>query len=211
MSGRKSIRVGRPRYIVFAGINGAGKSTLYRSGMWARRPGDLAAPRVNPDEILVAHGDDPGDIHAQMRAGREAIKLINEYFDQGISFNQETTLSGRSCLRDIKRARELGYHVVMCYVGVESPELANERIAHRVALGGHAIDPQEVVSRYRKSIDHLLEAAPLCDELYLFDNTQRLTVVAAFGHRSVTYPIFPMQCSWVAGFLEHIDRAFRGR
>lgn len=199
----------KPRYIVFAGINGAGKSTLYRSGLWARRESDLGAPRINPDEILVANGDDPTDIRAQMRAGREAIKLINEYFDRGISFNQETTLSGRSCLRDIKRAHDLGYHVVMCYVGVDSPEVANERIAHRVALGGHAIDPQEVVSRYRKSIDHLLEAGMLCDELYLFDNTQRLTVVAAFGNRSVTYPVYPVRCDWAADVLAQLDRMFR--
>lgn len=199
----------KPRYIVFAGINGAGKSTLYRSGLWARRESDLGAPRINPDEILVANGDDPTDIRAQMRAGREAIKLINEHFDRGISFNQETTLSGRSCLRDIKRAHDLGYHVVMCYVGVDSPEVANERIAHRVALGGHAIDPQEVVSRYRKSIDHLLEAAPLCDELYLFDNTQCLTVVAAFGNRSVTYPVYPVRCDWAADVLAQLDRMFR--
>lgn len=198
----------KPRYVVFAGINGAGKSTLYRSGLWARRESDLGAPRINPDEILVANGDDPTDIRAQMRAGREAIKLINEYFDRGISFNQETTLSGRSCLRDIKRAHDLGYHVVMCYVGVDSPEVANERIAHRVALGGHAIDPQEVVSRYCKSINHLLEAGMLCDELYLFDNTQRLTVVAAFGHRSATHSAYSTQCNWAAGLLERLDCTF---
>lgn len=199
----------KPRYIVFAGINGAGKSTLYKSGLWAQRAGDLEAPRVNPDEILIAAGDDPADIKAQMRAGREAIKCIDAYLEQGISFNQETTLSGRSCLQDIKRAHELGFYISMCYVGVESPELANERITHRASLGGHMIDPQVVSKRYQVSIDHLVEVAPYCDELYLFDNTQHLTVVAAFVHNSVTYPVFPVSHLWAENVLKQLDLIFR--
>ena len=45
------------------------------------------------------------------------------------SFNQETTLSGKSIIRNIKKAKQNGFYVVMNYIGVDSPGTArvNER------------------------------------------------------------------------------------
>ncbi len=168
----------RPLYLVFAGVNGAGKSTLYRSGLWRGPAVPAGLPRVNSDEILVARGWDSADPRAQLRAGREAVALIRGHLAARRSFNQETTLCGHSPLRTIRLARERGYRVAMHYVGVESPRIANERIAHRAAIGGHFVDPGVVEERWRRSIANLIAAAPLCDELSLFDNTALLTHVA---------------------------------
>lgn len=77
------------KYILFAGVNGAGKTTLYQTN-----PHIHNMARVNLDEIVRKNGDwkNQGDI---MEATREAVSMIKNYFETGISFNQETTLCGK--------------------------------------------------------------------------------------------------------------------
>lgn len=168
----------QPLYLLFAGVNGAGKSTLYRSGLWQRNAPAPEIPRVNPDEIIAARGWNWADPAHQLLAGKEAVRLIRDHLAAGRSFNQETTLSGRSALRVIRDAHERGYRVVMHYVGVESPQIANARIAHRASCGGHFVDPALVERRWEASLANLRQALPLCDEANLFDNTGLLTHVA---------------------------------
>ena len=88
------------KYILIAGVNGAGKSTLYQSLQSLR---DM--PRVNTDEILREFGDwrNVADV---MTAGRIAVKKIAQYFDEGVTFNQETTLCGKSILNNIEKAKK---------------------------------------------------------------------------------------------------------
>lgn len=176
-----------PYLILFAGVNGAGKSTLFHSGMWQHGPIDASLPRVNPDEILASHGWDWRDEEAQLKAGREALVRLRAHLANRESFNRETTLAGRSAIRDIRRACEAGYFIVLFYVGVEDPEIANRRIAHRTSIGGHSIDPEVVRRRYRSSLDNLLAALDLCDETYLYDNTALLTLVARFEREELAY------------------------
>lgn len=168
----------QPRYTLFAGVNGAGKSTLFRSNLWKQATMPPDAPRVNSDEILLASGWDWTDSAAQLRAGKEALRMVKTCFEQRVSFNQETTLTGRTIMRSIAQAKELGFHTSLYYVGVEDPEIANRRIAYRVARGGHGIDPDTVRRRAKASFDNLVRAVPLCDEVYLFDNTHILKLIA---------------------------------
>lgn len=117
------------KYILIAGVNGAGKSTLYQSLQSLQ---DM--PRVNTDEILREFGDwrNRSDM---MKAGKIAVKKIAGYFDEGITFNQETTLCGKSILNYIASAKERGYFVELHYISVESADIAKERVAVRVKKG----------------------------------------------------------------------------
>lgn len=74
------------KYLLIAGVNGAGKSTLYQILQSLHE-----MPRVNSDEILREFGDwrNPNDV---MTAGKIAAKKISRFFDEDVSFNQETTL-----------------------------------------------------------------------------------------------------------------------
>ena len=76
------------RYILIAGVNGAGKSTLYYTMDSLKN-----MPRVNTDEIVRTFGDwkNPSDV---IKAGKTAVRRVEEYFAKGVSFNQETTLCG---------------------------------------------------------------------------------------------------------------------
>ena len=202
----------QPYYILFAGVNGAGKTTLYRSGLWQHGGINTEMPRVNPDEILVANGWDWRSEADQMKAGRLAVKSIRRHFGQLESFNQETTLTGNSIMRNIRHAREAGYRIVMFYVCVSDPAIANERIERRGSIGGHSIDPQTVTNRYEASLSNLIRITDACDELYLYDNTIRLELEARFkfGELAFFNPAEP-HLAWIARILNalgYVDVVF---
>lgn len=168
----------RPVYVVFAGVNGAGKSTFYRSGLWRYSDVPTASERINPDEIVRELGGSWASASDQAKAGREALKRIDGCFSRHASLNQETTLSGRSALSRIKRAHDLGYRVVLYYIGVRDAALALERIAHRVEVGGHDIDEAVVRRRFASSLANFFDALPYCARAAVFDNTQEFKCVA---------------------------------
>lgn len=183
-----------PVYLLFAGVNGVGKSTFYRANHWHEADIPAKLPRVNSDELLVDHGGDPLSSSDQIKAGREALRLIDKHFAQGKSFNQETTLTGHTCLRTIARAQREGYRIILNYIGVESPETALSRIEHRVSLGGHPIDEAAVRRRYRTSLQNLSNVINLCDKVNIYDNTINFTAIARWRNGTLT---------WVGNLQKH--------
>lgn len=154
------------RYVLIAGVNGAGKSTLYQ----VLDSSIKEMPRVNVDEIVRSFGDwrNFADV---FKAGKIAVKQIETYLKNEQSFNQETTLCGTSIIRNIEKAKVLGYKVELYYVGIDSVEIAKSRIAYRVSKGGHGIPDKDVERRYFESFQKLIEVIPLCDRVILHDNT----------------------------------------
>ena len=164
-----------PTYTIFAGVNGAGKSTLYSTLLQENH--DFGV-RVNSDEIVISNGGNWRNKSDQAKAMKMAVKLIKDCMDKGISFNQETTLTGRSMINNILKAKKLGYKIIMRYVGLNSPELAIQRVAHRVIMGGHGIPEEDIKRRYYVSLSKLKELMSLIDELYIYDNSKRMNLVA---------------------------------
>lgn len=190
-------------YIVFAGVNGAGKSTLFRTGMWHHGAISPTLPRVNSDEIIADNGWDWRSEADQIKAGKLAVRLMRSYFANRESFNQETTLTGTSILQNIRRAHGEGYCIVMFYVCVSDPAIANDRIAHRGETGGHLIDESVVNRRYDASLSNLASIIELCDETYLYDNTESLELEARFKQDELAYYNPSAQnLAWVTRTLE---------
>ena len=162
------------KYILIAGVNGAGKSTLYQTLESLKN-----MPRINTDEIVRSLGSwqNMSDV---LKAGKIAVKKINEYFEQGVTFNQETTLCGESILRNIELAKSLEYKIELHYVGVNSVDIAKERIAYRVSQGGHGIPDADVERRYNESFGRLKEIISLCDLAVLYDNTESFNRFAIY-------------------------------
>lgn len=153
------------KYILIAGVNGAGKSTLYQSLQSLQ---DM--PRVNTDEILREFGDwrSTADVTT---AGKIAVKKIAQYFDQDITFNQETTLCGKSILNNIAKAKKRGYVIELHYIGIESADIAKKRVLERVKQGGHGIEEKDIERRYVDTFDNLKLVLPKCDLAIFYDNT----------------------------------------
>lgn len=168
------------KYIIFAGVNGAGKSTLYQTNSQL-----FDMPRINMDEIVRKFGNwkNSQDV---MAAGKIAVKRLREYIDEGVSFNQETTLCGKSIFRNIQLAKEAGYYIELYYVGVNSVEIAKERVRQRVLAGGHGIPEQDIEKRYKESLQNLKVVLPLCDLLALYDNTDVFVKIADFENGCCT-------------------------
>ena len=157
-----------PTYTIFAGVNGAGKTSIYKSIYYNENKEDK---RINTDEMVARIGS-WRDNNLQMKCAREAVKLIKIYISEGITFNQETTLSGKSIINNIKAAKEQGFYIVMNYIGVESPEIAKDRVRLRVNKGGHGIPDETIERRFHESLKNLNHAIEICDEINVYDNTE---------------------------------------
>ena len=132
------------RYTIFAGVNGAGKTSIYESIYYTENKEEK---RINTDEMVARIGSWQ-DKNLQIKCVREAVKLIKEYISEGISFNQETILCGKSIIKNITLARENGFYIVMNYIGIDNTEIAKERVRIRVSKGGHGIPNKDIERRY---------------------------------------------------------------
>ena len=154
---------GKPLAVFYTGTNGAGKSSLRSINSF---PG---LKTIDPDAIArTINPDDPRSVDVQ--AGREAIRQFRETIAQRQSFSMETTLTGRSVLDRRKKAKEAGFTVRLYYVGLSSVELNIERVASRVAKGGHHIDEADIRRRYTESLGNLPRAMELADSGAIYSN-----------------------------------------
>jgi predicted ABC-type ATPase len=154
------------KYVLLAGVNGAGKSTFF-----SLVPSLSKIEKINLDDTVREIGD-WRDSAVVAQAGRLVLRQIDEYFAEGISFSQETTLCGKSIVRNINKAKELGYNVEMHYVGLDSAETAKLRVKLRVEHGGHGISDEDIERRYVKTFENLKEVLPLCDLAAIYDNSE---------------------------------------
>ena len=162
------------KYIIIAGVNGAGKSILFQTQYHLKN-----IQRINTDEILKKFGDwkNPTDL---MKAGKMTVEKLKECLDSEISFNHETTLCGHSIFRLIETAISKGYYVEMHYIGLDSSEIAKERVRCRVKKGGHGIPDTDIDRRYKQSFENLKLIIPLCSLVALYDNTMNFRRFAIY-------------------------------
>lgn len=163
-----------PRYILFAGVNGSGKTTLYH--VLSDLPN---IPYVNIDDEIREKGD-WRDIHINLEVGRDVVLRIHSYLKDRQSFIGETTLCGKSILKNIQSAHDAGYKIDIFYVGLNSPELAKQRVHNRMAHGGHGISDEDIERRYYASFENLNSILPLCHSVTFFDNTDRFQKIAIY-------------------------------
>lgn len=166
---------------LFAGVNGVGKSTMYNSQI---EEGIKQSIRINTDEIVRTFGDWKNNAD-QIKAAKIAIKLRNHCFEEGKSFNEETTLTGKTILKTIDRAKELGYKIYLYYIGVDSPEIAKERVRNRVLKGGHDISSEVIEKRYYESLENLKKIISKCNYVDIYDNTDIYKLVFSFANNEI--------------------------
>jgi predicted ABC-type ATPase len=157
----------KPTLIIIAGPNGAGKSTFTRATQEA-----LQVPIIDPDlEARKLRPDNPEA--AAIDGGRQAIKRARAYLGNNESFAVETTLSGNTYLRMMAEAKQKGWQVNLLYVGVDNVQTSIERVAQRVAAGGHNVPEADIRRRYARSLANLPVALQQADSTSIFDNSTR--------------------------------------
>lgn len=157
-------------YIV-AGCNGAGKTTASMTVL----PEVLECEEfVNADEI--ARGLSP--FHPEtvaVEAGKLMLMRIEQLLSDRKSFAIETTLATRCYKHLVARAQSYGYTVTLIFFWLPSPEMAECRVAARVASGGHGIPGEVIHRRYWRGIGNLFGMyADIVDRWSLYDNSQNV-------------------------------------
>ena len=169
-------------FYIFAGVNGAGKSTLYKTNFLNK---DIKnSIRINTDEIVYSFGDWKSNID-QIKAGKIAIQLRNKCFLEEKSFNEETTLTGKTILKIIDKAKGLGYKIHLYYIGIDNPEIAKERVKNRVARGGHGISSNLIEKRYYESLKNLERIINQCDFIEIFDNSEKFIRIFYYENKQI--------------------------
>lgn len=99
---------------------------------------------------------------------------------EGFAF--ETTLSSGLYARRIPSWRKLGYRVQLEYVRLPSVEASLERVARRVALGGHGIPEADIRRRFGRSLRNLDQIyKPAVDAWQVWDSRERMFILAAWN------------------------------
>jgi len=157
-----------PSIVALAGPNGAGKST---SGPALLRDTLDIRLVVNADVIargLAAFAPEA----AAIRAGRVMLSQIEHLAERREDFAFETTLAGRAYVPRLRRLIATGYELHLVFLWLPDPEMAVERVARRVAHGGHGLPEETIRERFRRGLRNFFGLyVPLATTWALYDSS----------------------------------------
>jgi predicted ABC-type ATPase len=191
--------------VCIAGPNGGGKSTL------KRRLGSLddwIDPDVVAKDLRSKTSPQVSQQDVEAKAFRMARSMRIGYAAALSDFGFETVFSHHSNVAFLEALKILGYEVILYFVCTGDPSINVGRVKNRVALGGHDVPPDKIVSRYWRSLLHCCHSVRLVDRVLLFDNSQQTapgrTVAEITGHPTdqVLIESSPHIPKWVLEILE---------
>ncbi|MBP9933206.1 MAG: zeta toxin family protein [Chitinophagaceae bacterium] len=171
-----------PQLYIISGCNGAGKTTASETIL----PEMLNCREfVNADNI--ARGLSPFNVESvAFEAGRIMLTRIEELLEERADFAIETTLSTRSYHTLVRKAQQIGYKVTLLFVWLQDVNMAKERVAKRVSLGGHDIPPHLIERRYHRGLYNLFHTfIPLVDAWLLVNNSNGTLEHIADGEKNL--------------------------
>lgn len=172
----------KPRMILIAGPNGSGKSTLTNKLM---SEGLDFGIYINPDEIAARlHGS---DLERVKKAQKIAESQRNNLRQTKTSHSFESVMSHPSKIEYMVQAKANGFDVMLLFVGINDPKKNVARVADRVKKGGHPVPVDKIISRYKRTMDMLFDAAMTANHALIFDNTSEdgIKLVAEVKNRDL--------------------------
>lgn len=157
------------RIVIVAGVNGAGKSSVAAAAI--REHGGAI---FDPDSAAAALRRTATAISSKA-ANAAAWELgrrgLARALEQGDFFALETTLGGSTITAMLVAAARQGAELHVSYIGLASVEQHIDRVARRVAAGGHAIPAAKIEERWVSSRENLVRLLPHLAGLRLYDNS----------------------------------------
>jgi len=181
-----------PLVVMIAGPNGAGKSTtapdLLRHALRVQE-------FVNADPIALGlSGLHPE--RAALAAGRVMLARLRTLAQLRADFAFETTLASRTFAPWLDELRASGYRAHLAFLSLSSIELALERVAERVRLGGHDVPPDVVRRRFTAGLRNFFSIyRQRVDSWQMYDNSGLTHRLIASGRSDGTV-IVEAQASW---------------
>lgn len=194
----------RPILVVIAGPNGSGKTTLtekLREHVWLQE-----CRYINADDIAKDLGNwNSPDI--VLKAAQEAERRREECLSNRQGFAFETVFSTDRNLRLLLRAVKAGFFTRLFFIGTVDPAINIHRVASRVAMGGHNVPQDKIVSRYHRSMNNLVHGLSIVDRGYVFDNSAEdrqatLILRTQKGKLAKIYADLPPWCNDVLSTLD---------
>ena len=155
--------------MVVGGINGAGKTTTSEMLAGDINPGRLTF--LNPDletaRVLAAE-----PFLTQASANFRGLRTVREAIDRLMATRQslvvETVFANQAYLRLMERAKAEGYSVRLLFFGLQSPEQSIQRVARRVAEGGHDVAEADIRRRWPLVHENLTRAVKVADAVAVY-------------------------------------------
>ncbi len=106
------------------------------------------------------------------RAAEMAGALREKLLEQHESFVFETVFSDPvgDKLSFLQRAARAGYNVILCFIGISDPAMAEERVAMRVTQGGHDVPTEKLATRFPRTLENLRKSIRTLPHVFVFDN-----------------------------------------
>lgn len=159
----------RPTLYFLAGPNGAGKSTVHKLLSEHGAP----IPFINADLLAkLLTGIPEPDVLAQ-----KVAELMRDHLaETRTSFATETVFSDPqgAKLAYLKRAKEMGFRVVLIAVWIPSAAASAARVRQRVENGGHTVPFDKLARRYAACMQNLKAALEFVETVIVFDNSGQL-------------------------------------
>ena len=84
---------------------------------------------------------------------------------------RETVMSHPGKVALLEQAQRLGYRTYLYFVATDNPVINISRVHNRVALGGHPVPEDKIISRDHRSLELLLQAIKHTSRAFIFDNS----------------------------------------
>ena len=163
-----------PQLWIVAGPNGSGKTTLVRSGVLQRHIGPDTR-HINPDDITAElRRLDPATAQdaLNLRAAQMSDAELDQCIASGHSVLVETVLSSDKFKPRVAAARAAGFTIGLTFVVLADPALSVDRVAQRVALGGHDVPQERIRARWYRAVANMPWFADHADIVQVIDNSQ---------------------------------------
>lgn len=185
----------RPLLVAVAGPNGAGKSTFYETHL---NSSGLAF--VNADVLALQL-----DLDAY-EAADHAAQLRQELVRRRESFIFETVFSdpAKAKLTFLKDAVDKGYTVALFFIGLADVAISDDRVAMRVAQGGHDVPKEKLEARYPRILANLASSIGELPHVLIYDNSdleKPYRLVAYSEDGIVTNYVEPLP-EWLKAIIE---------
>ncbi len=153
---------------VLAGVNGAGKSSV--GGAFLEAGGGAF---YNPDVVAreARARSSLSLAEANALAWKQGKELLEAAIANRTDFNFESTLGGDTITRLLIEAARKGAKLNVWYAGLASVDLHLQRVAARVAKGGHPIPEDDIRRRWIGSHLNLIKLLPHVTNLRVYDNS----------------------------------------